>query len=222
MLDVLVAVLPFALGALVASLPVVAMAAVIATLNFRPVLRSFTAGWLAGLLTTGVLALVLTGAVTLATDSVAWASWLRVVLGAALVALGVRRFVTRARRGEERTEPKWVPVMQNIRPGRAFGVAFLLGSINPKNALIVLAAVAAIVNASSAVVEQFVGLFVFVVVASLGVVAPAVALRMRGDRAAAPLHSFVDWFARHSDLIIAAVLLLLGLLVLSAGLGALL
>ncbi|QWT22979.1 GAP family protein [Subtercola sp. PAMC28395] len=219
MFSTLVVALPLAVGALLASLPVVAMAAVLATVNTRPVLRSFTLGWLAGITATALVGLLVVDLIAYGSGSSSWLSWLRIALGVMLLALAVRKFVKRPRVGDEPTNPAWMTAMQKTTARRAFRIAFLLGSVNPKNAVIVLSVVSAVVAASPVVAWQLLSLLVFIVVASLGVVAPAVALRAFGDRAAAPLNGFVAWFARYSDIVLAIVILALGVLVLSNGVG---
>ncbi|MHA7240799.1 GAP family protein [Arthrobacter sp. TMS1-12-1] len=214
------AVLPIAVGGMLASLPVVAMAAVLGTVAGRVVLRSFTLGWLVGVLAVGALGLLLADIVTFASGSAAWLAWLRVALGVALVALAGRSFLRRPRGEADRESPTWMTALEGMGAGRAFGMAFLLGSVNPKNVVIVFSGVAAIVAQTPNLGAQFAVLTVFVVVASLGVVAPLAALTLLGDRAARPLERFVDWFARNSRVVLAIVILLLGVVVLAGGVAA--
>lgn len=221
MITALGAVLPIAVGGMLASLPVVAMAAVLGTIAGLPVLRSFTVGWLVGMLAVGTLGLLLVDVVTFASDSAAWLAWLRIALGLALLALAGRTFLRRPPRDAARATPAWMTALENMGPGRAFGTAFLLGSVNPKNVVIVLAGVAAIVGQTRDVGTQFALLLAFVVVASLGVLAPLAALAVLGDRAAGPLERFVGWFAHNSQGVLAGVILLLGVVVTSGGIAAL-
>ncbi|WP_043443006.1 GAP family protein [Arthrobacter sp. L77] len=221
MIAALGAVLPIAVGGMLASLPVVAMAAVLGTIAGRGVLRRFTLGWLVGMLAVGTLGLLLADVVTLASDSAAWLAWLRIALGVALIALAARAFVRRPRGDAARASPKWMTTLEGMEAGRAFRMAFLLGSVNPKNVVIVLSGVATIVAQTGDVGTQFAVLLVFVLVASLGVLAPLAALTLLGDRAARPLERFVGWFAHNSQVVLASVILLLGVVVLSGGLAAL-
>lgn len=221
MIAALGAVLPIAVGGILASLPIVAMAAVLGTIAGRNVLRSFTLGWLAGMLTVGALGLLLVDVVTFASDSAAWLAWLRIVLGVVLIALAARSFMRRPRGDTERASPKWMATLEGMESRRAFRTAFLLGSVNPKNAVIVLSGVAVIVAQTEDVATQLVVLVVFVLVASLGVLAPLVGLALLGDRAARPLERFVGWFVHNSQVVLAIVVLLLGVVVLSGGVTAL-
>lgn len=216
-----VAVLPYAVGALAASVPVVAMAAVLATVASRAVLVRFTAGWVVGLTVTSAVGMLVFDGAAAATGSTAWVSWLRVVLAVVLVLLAVRRLVARARSGPPSGEPSWLESLRGTSPGRAFALAALLGSVNPKNAAIVLSAVSAVLASTTVLAEQVLPVLLFVLVASLGVLAPLLALAVLGARAARALEAFVAWFVRSSDLVMVVVLLGLAVMVGSAGVSGL-
>lgn len=216
-----VAVLPYALGALAASVPVAAMAAVLATVSSRAVLVRFTSGWVVGLTATSTLAVLLFDGVAGRSGSSDWMSWLRVLLSVVLVLLAVRKLVSRVRSGPPAGEPSWLTSLRDTTPGRAFLLAALLGSVNPKNATIVLSAMSAVLASTTVPAEQVLPVLLFVSVASLGVLAPVVALQLRGERAEASLEAFVAWFVRSSDLVMVVVLLGLAVMVGSAGLSGL-
>ena len=65
-----------------------------------------------------------------------WASWLRIVLGTALIVVGVWRWLTRHRSAHA---PAWLQAISNITPARAGGAGALLAVINPKVLFICLA-----------------------------------------------------------------------------------
>lgn len=215
------AVLPYAVGALVASIPVTTMAAVLATTSRRSVLRSFAAGWVAGLLVVSTLGLLLLDGTTAATGSTGWVSWLRLVLAAVLVALAVRKIVARRRSGPPSGDPAWLSGLRETTAGRAFVLSFLLAAVNPKSSAIVLSAISAVVTSTTVLAEQLLPAVLFVVVASLGVVAPLVADLVAGERAGRALESFVAWFVRWSDLVTVTVLLALAGVVGAAGVSGL-
>lgn len=221
MTDALIAVLPVAFGALFASVPVIAMAAVLATLNTRAVLCSFTAGFAVGVLAVAAVGLAIVDGVSAASDSAAWVSWLRIALAVVLLALAVRKFATHVRTRDSASEPGWMANMRRTTAGRAFLVAFLLGSVNPKNAAIVLSGVSAVVAATTVVADQIVPVLVFVVIASLGVAVPLLAVATLGARATTPLESFVGWFAHNSNIVMGVVLVALAFMVGSYGIAAL-
>lgn len=213
------AVLPVALGALAASVPVVAMAAVVAGSATRRVLASFTLGWLAGLFVASMLGLVVFDLLAADAERDPWVYGLRALLGAALVALAVRKL---AARGSGGGEPGWMRAMSTLSTARALSLAFALGSVNPKNLVIAVSGAAVVVEATPHIPTQIAAMGVFVVVASVGVAMPLVAVTVGGERASAPLGRFVDWFARHSTVVLGSVLALIGLAIMLPALAALL
>ena len=70
---------------------------------------------------------------------------------------------------------------------KAAGAGLALAAVNPKNALLAIAAAAEIVEGGLATGEQVAVLLVFVFVASAGVIAPVALTPVLGERARAPL-----------------------------------
>ncbi|MEK8229049.1 GAP family protein [Oerskovia sp. M15] len=106
-------------------------------------------------------------------------------------------------------------------PVKAFGLAVLLGAVNPKNLLLVVSGAAAIAAATSEMADQFVALAVFVVVASLGVAAPVVIYLAMGTKAAALLDDLKAWMVQNNAVIMAVLLLVLGSKMVGDGISAL-
>lgn len=205
------ACLPFAAGALFAHVPTTAVAAGLASLNTGPVLARFTAGWLTGVTAVTAAGIVLVDTAVLASDSSGWVRWLGFALGIALLLLGARTLVQRMRSGPAQHEPGWVDTARNLGGRQAFVTAFLLGSVNPKSAVIALSAVSVIVDASSVVAAQITAAVVFVLVSSLGVAAPALAMLVSPARARRAMSAVVDRFVAYSDVVMIVILLALGL-----------
>lgn len=83
----------------------------------RPASLAFLGGWLLGLV---ALTAVFVGASDLLGDlreaPPTWASWVRVVLGSAMIALGIFRWLTRHR---QRDTPRWMRPFAKLTPVRA-------------------------------------------------------------------------------------------------------
>jgi threonine/homoserine/homoserine lactone efflux protein len=146
-----------------------------------------------------------------------WVGWLKIVLGALLVALAVRKWLARPRDGSAPDTPKWMSTVHALDATKAFGLAFVLAAANPKNLVIVASAATVIAEATSRPWEQLVALLVFVMVAGAGVAAPAVVRRALGRRSGPVLASADAWMTRHSAVIMSGVLLVLGAALLSNG-----
>src|SRR6185312_17213461 len=73
-----------------------------------------------------------------------WASWLRIVIGIALIVFGVFRWLTRKRSAHS---PAWMKKITGVTPGRAAVIAAALVVVNPKVLFICAAAGLAIGSA---------------------------------------------------------------------------
>ena len=206
----LLAVLPVALGALAASIPIVAMAAVVAGSAKRSVLLAFTLGWVAGLMVASTVGLLVFDVLAADADRAPWAHGLRAVLGLALVVIGARKL---AKRGGAEAQPGWMTAVSSLSTARGFALAFALGSVNPKNLVIAVSAAAVVVDTTAHIPTQAAAMMGFVLVSSLGVATPLVAISVAGERAEDPMSRFVQWFGRHSTVVLGIVLALIGVAV---------
>lgn len=206
---------------LLAALPMVLITLVLATRRPAGVSRAFLAGWMVGLAVVGGVVVAVVDVAEPGGPSPRWAGWVKVVLAVLLLALAVRKWSGRPRDGRVPDIPGWVAVVESLTGGKAFGLAFLMAAANPKNVVITVSAAVSISDATSRVADQVVALAVFVVVGSLGLAAPALLRRMLGDRSGPVLEATDRWMARNSAPIMAAVLALLGAVLLSNGLAAL-
>ena len=69
-----------------------------------------------------------------------------------------------------------------FQPGRSFGTGLALGSVNPKNVIVGLAAAATIASEAGSRGQQIGAIAIYVLVAVLGVAAPIVVTAFLGDR----------------------------------------
>jgi hypothetical protein len=79
--------------------------------------------------------------------------------------------------------PKWMAGLDKRKPGGALGLGALLSGVNPKNAGLTIAAAATIAGAGLAGGEQAAALAVFVLIGSIGVLAPLIVYLVAGARA---------------------------------------
>ena len=136
--SVLTELIPLALVVALSPLSIIPAVLVLHTPRPRPTGLAFLAGWLFGLA-------VLTAIFVEVSDLIGgvgnkppgWASWLRVVIGAALIVFGVFRWLTRKRSAHS---PRWMQSMSKITPLRAAGMAAVLTVANPKVLFICAAA----------------------------------------------------------------------------------
>lgn len=217
----LVQLLPLALGVLASPLPI--MAVVLLLLGGRPRATglAFVCGWILGLTALGLLGiLILNG--TAIFNSQGDGPAVRIataVLGCVLLVLAVLQWRDRPRRGEDGELPKWMAALTTFSSLKSFGLGATLAAVKPKNLVLTVAAATTISESGMAIGQELVALAVFVMVASIGVAAPLVVFFALGSRATATLERWGAWLTRHNAVVVAAVLLVIGLLLVGSALG---
>ncbi|MEV7961019.1 GAP family protein [Oerskovia paurometabola] len=214
--------LPIAVGVLISPMPIVAVVLMLVSRKAKANGFSFLLGWIVGIAALGSIVLLVAGAATPdASGPPAWASVVKIVLGVLLLLLAVSQWRGRPREGASPQQPRWMSAIDTFTPVKAFGLAVLLGAVNPKNLLLVVSGAAAIAAATPETSEQLGALAVFVVVASLGVAAPVAIYLAMGSRAATLLDGLKAWMIQNNAVIMAVLLLVLGAKMIGDGITAL-
>ncbi len=214
-------VLPVAVGLALAALPIVLIPLTLATNRPAGVVRAFLAGWLAGVLAVGAVVIAAADAIVRPEVHPQWLSYVKLGLGIALVALAARKWLSRAPAGVEPEPARWMSSVATMNGGKAFQLALLLACANPKNLLLVVSGATVIADATYRPLEQGIALVVFALVGSIGVAAPVVLPLVLGSRAEPVLAATDRWMTQHSSVIVAAVLLVLGVLLIVNGISGL-
>jgi hypothetical protein len=214
--------LPFAVGVAVSPIPIVAVVLMLTTQWARVNGAVFIAGWLAGLAVAGAIALSIAGPADASSSGApaTWVSWLKVVLGAALLLVAALQFRNRPRNGDRVELPKWMDRVNEIKPLPAAGLGVLAG-LNPKNLLLVAAAAAAIAQTGISGGEQAIAYLVFALVGTLGVGTPVGIYFALGARSAKPLSELKDWMAQNNAVIMAVICLIIGVKLIGDAIGGL-
>ena len=213
--SVLIELIPLALVVALSPLSIIPAVLVLHTPRPRPTGLAFLAGWLVGLaVLTAIFVEVsdLLGGV--GSKPPGWASWLRVVVGAALIVFGVYRWLTRKRSAHS---PRWMQSMSKITPLRAAGTAAVLTVANPKVLFICAAAGLAIGTAGLGITGVWIAELWYVLVAASTVAIPILAYAVSGDRLNEPLTRLKDWMERQHATLVAGILIVIGLVVLYKG-----
>jgi Sap, sulfolipid-1-addressing protein len=138
--------------------------------------------------------------------------------GILLVLFAFRHWRKRPGAGETPDQPKWMSAIDTLTPVKTGGLAVALAALNPKNLALSLAAGASLAQAGVSGGEATVGLVVFVVIASLGVIVPVVAYLAGGERAAHWLDGWRAWLSTNNTAVMAVVFLIFGVVLFSQGL----
>lgn len=210
---VLTELIPLALVIALSPLSIIPAVLILQTPRPRPTALAFMAGWLIGLGALTAIFVAVSGAIGGFEKPPSWASWLRIVIGAALIVFGLVRF---ARRHSSSHQPKWLRNLTTLGPGRAAGTAAVLTVANPKVLFICVAAGLAIGSAGlgSAV---WIAVVYFGAIAGCSVAVPILAYAVSGGRLDDPLARLKDWMERNHATLMAAILVVIGLLVLYKG-----
>jgi threonine/homoserine/homoserine lactone efflux protein len=216
-------VLGLAAGVAVSPLPIVAIILLLATPRGRANGTLFAVGWLLGLSVLGAVVLLLAGPADPSDDGqpASWTGWLELLLGVLLLLAAARQWRARPAEGAEPEMPKWMAGLDRLRPGQALGLGALLSAVNPKNGGLTIAAAASIAGAGLAGGQQAVALAVFVLIGSLGVLAPLVLYLVAAERAARTLDGWKTWAGDHNAAIMAVLFLVFGLKLVGDGIAVL-
>lgn len=204
--------LPIAVGVLISPMPIVAVVLMLVSRRGGSNGLAFLLGWVVGITAVAALVVLLVGEADTTADAEpqTWASILKLVLGLGLLALAVKEWRARPASGTTPPTPRWMTAIDSFTAVKAFGLAILLGAVNPKNLLLVVSGAATIAQATTVRSEQLGALAVFVVVASIGVATPLVVYLVLGDRAPAVLEAIKAWMTQNNATIMAVLLLVLG------------
>jgi sulfite exporter TauE/SafE len=213
--SVLTELIPLAMVVALSPLSIIPAVLVLSTPRPRPTGLAFLVGWLFGLtLLTTIFVEVSSLAGGMRDKPPTWASWMRIVVGVALIAFGLYRWFTRNRSAHT---PKWMNSMSKFTPLRAGLTAVALTVINPKVLFICAAAGLAIGSAGLHAPVTWAAEAWYVAFAASTVAIPILAYAVAGDRLDQPLARLRDWMERQHSTLVAAILVVIGLLVLYKG-----
>jgi threonine/homoserine/homoserine lactone efflux protein len=205
---------PLALVIALSPLTIIPAVLALRTARPRPTGLMFLLGWLLG---TGLLTAIfleLSDLMGTLDKPPVWASWLRIGVGALLIVFGAYRWFTRA---QSEHSPAWMRKLADLTPARAMVTAAVLAVVNPKVLFICAAAGLAIGTAGLGRAHAWVALVYFVAVAASTVAIPILAYAVSGDRLAGPLTRLAQWLERQHGALVAAILVVIGVLVLYKG-----
>ncbi|MER6538848.1 GAP family protein [Streptomyces sp900105755] len=216
-------VLGFAAAVAVSPLPVIAVILILATPRGRRNGVLFTVGWILGLAVLGavMLAIASPAGASAHKHPATWVGALKLALGLFLLAFGARLWHRRPRDPSEARLPKWMSAIDRLTPAKIFALGVGLAALNAKNAPLTIAAGAAIGSAGLPVGQQIGALAAFVVVATLGLLAPLGIFLLGGERARTTLGDWKDWAAQHNVAVMAVLFFVLGLKLLGDGVSVL-
>ncbi|MGG7465902.1 MULTISPECIES: GAP family protein [unclassified Plantibacter] len=236
--EVVLSLLPLVLGVVLSPLAIMALVAVLLSRNARANGVMFLIGWaLAVVVVLGVSFLIFTAlAVHDRQAPPLWVAVVRIVLAVVLILGAV--FVYR--RGKARIEkmavattpaqvvaaapqlPGWLHAVESFSPFRSFLLGFGIFLLNPVDASCAILASLELRLADLPVGQTIAVAVVFAVLGVLPIALPVVFTLVRGEAAQPLLDRTRTWIAGHTNVLNAALLLVIAVLQLQKGISALL
>lgn len=210
--------LPMALA--LALSPFAVIPAIVLLLTPRPAAAggAFFGGWATGVATLMALAVVAADLADAGGAPRVWVDWARLLLGVALVVAGLTRW---RRRESNASTPPWLQQVQTATPRQALLLGITLSVVNPKVVLLALAGSVAIGSAAAGPLHKVLAVLVFTAVASISVALPWLMFLAASQHALPMLVRLRAWLEAYAATLVAVVLVVLGVVLVANGFGAL-
>ena len=202
--------LGYAVGIAVSPIPIAAVILMLFSGRARSNSVSFMVAWLAGIAVVTAVVIAIPGLETDDSAPSTTTGWVKLVLGVLLLAVGVRQWGARPGPDDEPVVPGWMARIDDLSPGAAFGLGFLLSALNPKNLLLAAAAGATLGSLPLSTGEMVGAVAVFTVIAALSVAVPVVAYLIAGSRLDPTLDRTKAWLIANNTAVMAVLLLVFG------------
>jgi threonine/homoserine/homoserine lactone efflux protein len=217
--------LPLTVGVAVSPVPIIAVILMLLAPRASAASVAFAVGWVLGIAAVTVLALLLSGGTDVADDQAGpstGSSWVKLLLGLALLAVGAKQWRGRPKPGQDVALPKWMAAIDHVTPVKALAVGFALAAVNPKNLLMTVSAGVTIADGALDTGEQVVAVAVFTALAASTVVLPVLAYVVAKERMRGPLEDLRGWLQANNATVMAVLILVIGVTQVGKGLGGLL
>jgi threonine/homoserine/homoserine lactone efflux protein len=213
--SVLATLIPLALVIALSPLSIIPAVLVLQAPRPRPTGLAFLGGWLLGLAALTAIFVASSGALGgLHKSPPTWLSWLRVVLGVALIGFGVYLWLTRHGHTES---PKWMRLFATLTPTRAGITGLVLVVVRLEVLIMCGLAGLAIGSSGLRMAADWIMVAIFVAVAASTVAIPVLAYAGAGDRLDDSMARLKEWMEQNNAALLAAILFLIGLMVLYNG-----
>jgi threonine/homoserine/homoserine lactone efflux protein len=209
-------VVPLAIAIAASPFTIIPAILLLFTARARATSLTFLAAWLVALALGTTAFVLLASVIEVFEETPTWLAWTRIVLGAALIVLGVQQWL--ARRTPKPT-PAWMHRIETATPRRAIRIAFVLAYANPKVLLLTVAAGLSIGAAELAAGSTALAIAVFTGVAAISVAVPVLLYAVLGERMLSPLTRTRDWLERNNAVVMSIVITVIGVMVLVEGIS---
>ena len=219
MLELVAELVPQAIGTAASPLPLIAVLLMILSPNGRGRSIGFAVGRVLAVLATVVVVAGLSEFATQGAGGTRVGAAVRLVLGVVFVLLALSKLRSRPKDGAEKETPGWMRALDGMPPARALRTGFLVTAVNPKELIFGIAAGVVIGSATLPIGMVAAALLTYTAIATITVVAPVVAYLIIGSPVRAVLEPVRTWLVRYYNIIIAAVLAIIGAVMIGKGIA---
>lgn len=212
--QLIVDVLPYAVGVFASPLPVIV--AIVMLFTPRPLATTVTyvLTWVSGLTIVTAVLTLLAGRLEGQQGGGVWGTWVRIVLGLLLVTIALRTWLNRG----SSEPPAWLATLMDAGPSEAARYGLLMSAANPKEVLMAIGAALVLGTGDADPAAVAVALLVFVAVGAASVVTPLLVFLAGGEASRQRLTTAREWLQRNSVAVASGVLGVLGVWLLVSGL----
>jgi hypothetical protein len=221
MWDVVLHMLPFAVGIAISPVPIITVILMLFTPRPRSNGAGFVLGWFLGI---GIPALVVfmvdrvINQGDVATPPSRMALNLRIAVGVILILVAAWNWMHRNKQDVENKKPLWMRVVDSITPWKAILLGFLFADVtNPKNLALTVAGCMAITAGHLSAFGNAIVLTLFTGMASLGVALPVLLFLSGGDAAKLTVEQWRQWLMKHKKGVMALLFFVFGIALLVRG-----
>lgn len=222
MWDVVLHMLPFAVGIAISPVPIITVILMLFTPRPRSNGAGFVLGWILGIGIPALVVFLLDRMISQDNDASPpsrLASMLRIGMGIVLVLVAAWNWMHRNKPDEADRKPLLMRVVDSITPWKAVVLGFLFADVtNPKNLALTVAGCMAISGGQLSTAGNMVTLALFTGLASLGVALPVLLFMSGGDTAKQTVDQWRHWLMRHKKSVMAVLFFVFGMALLIRGL----
>ena len=219
MLELIAELVPQAIGLAASPLPLIAVLVMILSPDGRGRSIGFAVGRVLAVLATAAAVAGVSELVTQGAGGTRVGAVIRLVLGVVLVLLSISKLRSRPRGSDEPKTPGWMQSLDGMPPAKALGTGLLVTVINPKELIFGIAAGVVIGSSTLPAGMVSAALLIYTAIATITVVVPVVAYLLVGARVRGMLEPVRTWLVRYYNVIIAAVLAIIGAVMIGKGLA---
>ena len=216
-------ILPYALGAAISVVPIIAIILMLVTPKAKTNGTAFALGFVLGLAVICVVAVVLAGGSDFSSGSgpTKTVSAVKLLLGLLLLVAAARQWRARPKPGEAPAMPKWLESIERFTPPRSFAIGAALSAVNPKNLAMSAAAGLSIAQAELSTGQEAATILIYVLLAGATILGPLVVYLAMGERATEILAGWRSWLADNNATVMSVLLLVFSVVLIGQGISGL-